>query len=86
MCKSLKHLCVDHIIKTYYKNEKQCSSESIFHTEVVTAFEKLTSVLARQIFCDKSAAKGSDFEKFLWFLIFFLVRLAIRSIINQDLN
>ena len=66
--KSLKKSCVEVIVKTYYYHGNLYCPFNKFY-DVVVAFKRLTPALARQTFCKKISARGSDFKKFLWFCL-----------------
>ena len=80
--KSLKKSCVEVIVKTYYYHGNLYCPFNKFY-DVVVAFKRLTPALARQTFCKKISARGSDFEKFLWFLKFVVQNINLRDCIIE---
>ena len=81
--RSLKQLCAEKILKTYYGELDLYSHVSNF-SDVVTAFKKLTPVLKKQTFCQKVSANGSDFERFLWYLKFVAQNFTYRCCVIEE--
>ena len=80
--KSLKKLCVEVILKTYYYHGNLYCHFDEF-SNVVAAFRKLMPALAKQTFCKNISARGLDFEKFLWFLNFVVQNINMNGCIIE---